>query len=113
MSFFPDVPIGYATQIVPKAFKRVTVMKDHSFVIHKDTSSLVYTGFLFCIHLVPQDKTDIENFYTTNEDISFSFANPHDGQTYNLNFAGAPVFVREPREATEMYTCTIPIIGSG
>jgi hypothetical protein len=111
MAAFPDLPISYDTSIEPQQHKRVTIMKDHSFVIQKDSSDVVYSGEIRCEHLTPTDKTTLDNFYTANEDISFTFTNPHDGVGYTLLFASKIMYEREEKEATELYKAIIPVVG--
>jgi len=112
MATFPAIGLGFDTNLSPKAHKRVTVMKDHSLVIQKDSSVVLYDGSIQCIHLTAADRTTIETFYITNEDISWAFNNPHDGAAYTLFFTDAPLFVRERREATILYLCRISVVGT-
>ena len=81
-TFDTTIGLGFETDLSPRANKRVTVMKDHSFVIQKDSSTILYIGFIFCLHLTATEKTTIETFYVDNEDIAWQFENPQDGEIY-------------------------------
>ena len=116
MADFPPAGFGigmaFETSLKPNAHTRVTVMKDHSFVIQKDSSTILYAGVIVCPHLTATQKAQIDTFYTNNEDTSWTFDNPHDGGTYTLFFTGAVSYVREEREASILYIARLPVIGT-
>jgi hypothetical protein len=113
MNVFPAaIGLGYDTNLPPNVHKRVELMKDHSFVIHKDSSDATYDGTIVCLELVEADRTTLETFYTDNEDIPWTFNNPHDGNAYTLFFTAALFFARYQNNATVLYRCHMRVMGT-
>jgi len=114
MALFPTTTnLSYETSLPLQSGKRVVIFEDNTNVVQSLASNdIVLNGQIICPFLTVSERDSIMGFYGTNKDVSFTFNNPHDDQTYTLRFVDpAPSPVIDGRYTPTRYLIIFNVIG--